>query len=208
MEIIALPQDIQEVVSRAAEVLRAGGVILYPTDTLYGLGADALSDAAVAKVYVIKGRDEKRPLHAIVRDLTMAHRYAEINELALALASAYMPGPLSLILKKKVGIDTGIGKDMDTFCVRIPDNRFCLELAQAFGRPYTTTSANVAGAAPHRSIAAILDQLGDTAALIDLVIDAGELPERAPSTIVNVSTGEAEIVREGAIPAQELIDSQ
>ena len=136
----------------------------------------------------------------------MANRYGEVNEKAFALMCAFMPGPLSLILKKKEGIDTGIGKGIDTFCIRIPDNRFCLELAKAFGQPYTTTSANLAGAATGRSVEEILAQLGEKATLIDLVIDVGELPAKAPSTIVDVSSSEAVVVREGAIP-KSAIDS-
>jgi L-threonylcarbamoyladenylate synthase len=202
MEIIPITDPVA--LERAAEVLRSGGVILYPTDTLYGLGADALSDDAVAKVKTIKGRDAVKPIHAIVADVEMANEYVEFGEKAFALACAYMPGPLSLILKKRAGVDTGIGKDMDTFCIRIPDNQFCIELARAFGKPYTTTSANLAGEVTGRSVQAIIQQLGEKAALIDLVIDAGELPERKPSTIVNVSTDTVVIEREGAISRAEL----
>lgn len=190
-----------ESVQKAAAILEAGGVILYPTDTLYGLGADALSDEAVAKIYAIKGRDEKKPIHAIVADADMANRYGEVHEKAFALMCAYMPGPLSLVLKKRPSVDTGIGKGIDTFCIRIPDNRFCLDLAHAFGRPYTTTSANCAGMEPARDVASILKQLGEKAGMIDLVIDAGELPLKAPSTVVDVSSGEVQVLREGAIPA-------
>lgn len=186
-------------IGKAAEVLRSGGVILYPTDTLYGLGADALSDEAVAKIYEIKGRDEKKPIHAIVSSLEMAAEYGEVNEMALALTSAYMPGPLTLILKKKPECQTGILKDIDTFGFRMPNNGFCLDLAREFGRPYTTTSANLAGAQPEHSPEKIIAQLGERAHLIDLVVDAGELPERLPSTVVDVSSGEMRVLREGAI---------
>jgi L-threonylcarbamoyladenylate synthase len=196
-----IPVNHPEAVTKAAEVLRAGGVILYPTDTLYGLGADALSDEAVAKVKAIKGRDEKKPIHAIVVDVEMAARYGNVDEKAFALACAYLPGPLTLILKKKDGIDTGIGKDMETFGIRIPDSPFCIELTRAFGGAVTTTSANAAGAVPERNVEKILGQLGEKAQMIDLVIDADELPERLPSTIVDVSSGETKVLREGAIPS-------
>lgn len=190
----------QQAVARAAAVLKSGGVILYPTDTLYGLGADALSDEAVAKIYAIKGRDEKKPIHAIVADVNMASQYGDVHERAFALICAYMPGPLSLVLKKKPGIDVGIAKGIGTFCIRIPDNTFCLDLAKEFGKPYTTTSANPAGKAPARDVKKILEQLGEKADLIDLVIDAGELPEKPPSTVVDVSSGAPIVLREGAIP--------
>lgn len=202
MEILKV--DDPQAVVQATEVLHAGGVILYPTDTLYGLGADALSDGAVAKVRDIKGRDATKPIHAIVADVQMAAKYGAINEVAFALACAYMPGPLTLILKKNEGIDTGIANDMDTFGIRIPDNRFCLDLAKAFGQPYTTTSANISGAESGRSVETILAQLGEKAQMIDLVIDAGELPERLPSTVVDTSTGTAKVLREGAIPRSEI----
>lgn len=186
-------------ITKAAEVLRSGGVILYPTDTLYGLGVDALSDEALAKVREIKGRDEKKPIHAIVSGLEMAAEFGEVNEMALALASAYMPGPLTLILRKKPSATIAMCEGRDEFGFRIPNSEFCLNLAREFGRPYTTTSANLAGADPLRSAEKILAQLDEHASLIDLVIDAGELPKRLPSTIVNVCEGRIEVLREGAV---------
>lgn len=172
---------------------------MYPTDTLYGLGADALSNEALAKVREIKGREEGKPIHAIVADLHMAAEYGEVNEMALALASAYMPGPLTLILRKRADAVIAMCEGRDEFGFRMPDTQFCLELARAFGRPYTTTSANLAGMQPDRSPEKILAQLGARAKLIDLVIDAGELPERLPSTIVDVSEGNIQVLREGVI---------
>jgi L-threonylcarbamoyladenylate synthase len=204
METIRLTQEnFDETVARASAVLRSGGVILYPTDTLYGLGADAFSDEAVTKIYAIKGRDEKKPIHCIVPDMRTAEQYAEVNDLAQKFAQKFMPGPLTLVLKKKANIDSGIVKGMTTIGIRIPQNKFCLDLARAFG-PYTTTSANVAGAADLRSVPEILAQLGERASLIDLIIDAGELPERKPSTVVDVCSGEAHMLREGAISAAEI----
>jgi L-threonylcarbamoyladenylate synthase len=190
---------------RAAEVLRAGGVVLYPTDTLYGLGADAFSDEAVAKIYIIKGRDEKKPVHCIVADLAMAKRYAEVNEPARELAEKFLPGPLTLVLKKDRQLDTGIARGVDTLGVRIPQSDFCLALAKRFGAPYTTTSANIAGASTPRSAGGILSQLGGRAAMIDLVIDAGKLPDSLPSTVVDVSSRDLTILREGAIPAERVL---
>ncbi len=109
----------------AAAAIEAGGVVMYPTDTLYGLGADALSDSAVARLYAVKARDEKKPIHAIVADMQMAERYGYVDGAARMLAERFLPGPLTLILKKKEGIETGIAKGIDTFGIRIPDNAFC-----------------------------------------------------------------------------------
>ena len=191
-------------VARATEVLASGGVILYPTDTLYGLGVNALSDDAVAKLYTIKGREAGKPIHCIVADMQMAARYAQMNDSAEKLARRFLPGPLTLILKKNPGTGSGIARDIETLGIRIPQNDFCLKLAHRFAKPFTTTSANVSGAAPARSIDDILIQLAGEAASIDLVIDGGELPLRLPSTVVDVSVGTARVLREGAIPARDI----
>lgn len=199
MEIIQVG-DI-DAVAKAADVLRRGGIILYPTDTLYGLGVDALSDEAVARLYQLKARDTSKPIHSVVADIEMANVFGFVDEKAFALACAYLPGPLTLILKKREEIQTGIAKDIGTIGVRIPDHQFCRDLARAFDAPFTTTSANLSGATTGRSVQEILKQLGQKAEAIDLVIDAGELPERTPSTVVDVSSGTAKVLREGAIPA-------
>lgn len=193
----------EELVAKAAQVLRAGGVILYPTDTLYGLGADAFSDHAVEKIYAIKGRDEKKPIHCVVADMAMAERYVKLNDIARRLAEKFLPGPLTLVVEKRKSVDGGIAKHIETVGIRIPDNAFCIELAKKFG-PYTTTSANLSGLENQSSVSRILQQLGERASMIDLVIDAGELPKRDPSSVVYVSMGEAIVLREGAISAAEL----
>lgn len=202
---------------RAGETLRAGGIVLYPTDTLYGLGADALSDDAVDKIYAIKGRQEMKPIHAIVADFLMGETYTEVTADARLLAEQLPQGQVTFILKKKAGFDTGIMAGIPTFGFRIPDNEFCIRLVREFGRPITATSANVSGRKPERTVEAILEQLRasrsyssvlqNTAIGIDLVIDAGELPERLPSTILDMSGTEPVIIREGAVPAAEIWDT-
>ncbi len=190
--------------SEAALAIEAGAVIIYPTDTLYGLGADALSDSAVERIYKVKARDPQKPIHAIVADMQMAERYAYVDGAARILADRFLPGPLTLILKKKEGIETGIAKGIDTFGIRIPNNDFCKNLVEKFGGPITTTSANRSGMHPMRSVEAILEQFGDLAAHIDCAIDAGEMPERAPSTVVDCSGERPIILREGAISTDDI----
>jgi L-threonylcarbamoyladenylate synthase len=192
----------ERAIAFAAEAIRDGGIIIYPTDTLYGLGADALSDEAVAKIYAIKGRDPHKPIHAIVDSLEMAERYAHLNGTARVLAKNFLPGPLTLILKKKTGIDTGIAKGIATFGIRIPDNAFCIALARAYGAPITTTSANMSGMQPERTVEKILAQM--IGADIALVVDAGEIPMSAPSTVVDCSGERPLILREGAISANDI----
>ncbi|MFA7310157.1 MAG: L-threonylcarbamoyladenylate synthase [Candidatus Paceibacterota bacterium] len=198
--------------SEAAAVVRKGGVVLYPTDTLYGLGADAFSDDAVAKVFRIKGRNEGKPMHAIVDGLGMAERYGDISEDTKKLAAAVPRGQLTFIVRKRADVVNGISKDISTFGFRIPDNDFCIQMLRAFGKPITATSANRAGETPLRSVDAILEQLGlpaqvgDAANGIDLIIDAGELPVRKASSVVDLSGPEPKMLREGAVLASQVME--
>jgi L-threonylcarbamoyladenylate synthase len=207
MEIIPLEKGLGEAVLRASGALRQGGVIIYPTDTLYGLGADAFSDEAVDKVYEIKGRDERKPTHAVFADMEMVREYAELNDAAERLAKRFFPGPLTLILRKKPHVQSGIGRGIETIGVRIPDNEFCIELARSFGSPYTTTSANKNGMEPEPTIEKIRSQLGAEAGLVDCAIDAGVLPLSAPSTVVSVADGAPVVLREGAIRTDEILEA-
>jgi L-threonylcarbamoyladenylate synthase len=191
-------------VSASTETLRNGGVILFPTDTLYGLGADAFSDEAVDRIYAIKGRDEKKPIHCIVSDIAMAEEYAEVTNDARLLFERLLPGGLTVILKKRDSVNGGIARTIDTIGIRIPNNDFCIQLAKKFDKPFTATSANIAGLQPQRSLSAILGQLGDAYKDIDILVDAGELPRSAPSTVVDLSNEEPSILREGAIPTDEV----
>jgi L-threonylcarbamoyladenylate synthase len=205
MEIIRLTEGgIEEAVSRAAEVLRAGGIILYPTDTLYGLGGDAFSDEAFQKICSIKGRDERRPIHAVFSDLSAAETYAIMTPLGEKLARTFLPGPLTLVLKKKPEFTTGIGHNLSTIGVRIPKNRFCLMLAQTFGKPYTTTSANVSNEKPLATVPEILAQLQEGADHVDLAIDVGPLSPEVRSTVVDVRGESPFVIREGSISTEEL----
>ncbi|OGG58215.1 threonylcarbamoyl-AMP synthase [Candidatus Kaiserbacteria bacterium RIFCSPHIGHO2_02_FULL_49_16] len=233
MEVLSLnKQGITACVKNSIKILRAGGIILYPTDTVYGLGADAFSNKAVGKIYKLKGRDEKKPIHAIVADIKMIEKYAEVSDFARMLAKEFLPGPLTLILKKKAAVKTGIGKGIRKIGFRIPNHKFCIALVKKIGTPITTTSANKSGNKTERTIKAILKQLGVNNSYasvlparrslgaggqktamreksnIDLVIDAGNPPdggeERLPSTIVDLTGNEPVILREGVISASEI----
>lgn len=205
METLKLSADnIEACAKRAADILRAGGLVIYPTDTVYGLGADAFSDEAVAKIYAVKARDESKPVHCVVASLEMAAKYGELNDTVRALAKEFLPGPLTLVVEKKSDLSSGIAQGIGTIGFRIPKDDFCIALAREFGRPYTTTSANVSGMNTGVSIPEILEQLGEAAAHIDLIIDAGTLPSRQPSTVVGVHGNDVVILREGAIPARDV----
>lgn len=190
-------------VRKAAAVLRAGGVVLYPTDTLYGLGGDAFSDEAVKRVCDIKGRDERRPMHAVFADMEMVRAYADVTPLGERLAARFLPGPLTLIFSKREGVFGGIARDLPTIGVRIPRHEFCIALSRAAG-PYTTTSANRSGAGSPAGVPDVLSHLGKEAAMIDLVIDGGPVDPSLRSTVVDARDAAPLILREGAISREAI----
>ena len=196
--------SMRQCVRRAADTLKPGGIILYPTDTLYGLGADAFSDEAVDKVIHIKERAPRKPIHCVVADMAMAARYAEVSDDARLLAKAFFPGALTIVLKKLPQFTHGIGRHRDTIGIRIPDNQFCLSLASVLDAPFTTTSANTSRKPDVFSIDKILEQLGESAQRIDLIVDTGEMFPRMASTVVDLSGESPVILRERAIPAADI----
>lgn len=205
--IVLTDSNVQAAAEVAAVVLRRGGVVLYPTDTLYGLGVDALSDAAVDKIVRIKGRDEGKPIHAIVEDMHMAAEYASVSGFARLLDDKLPKGKITFVTQKKDTASRGIGRVLPTFGFRIPDYAFCLEMLRAFAGPITATSANRAGEPPQNSPDAILAQLGETSHLIDVVIDAGELPVNQPSTVIDLTHDHPLILREAAVSAADVWDA-
>lgn len=175
-----------------------------PTDTLYALCADALSNEAVDRIYAIKARDDKKPVHALVHDVAQAKRYAEVTPEAEALLVKHA-GLISLVVPQKRGESasrrTGILRGIDTFGFRIPEHDLCRDVLQTFGGPITATSANVSGKEVPQDLGAILAQLGPAVMLVDLAIDGGALPPTKPSTVVALEEGNVRILREGAVPA-------
>lgn len=205
MEVLSLAsQNIEKVAEKAIAVLERGGVILYPTDTLYGLGADALCTEAVQKIYAIKGRDPAKPIHALIPDSEYMKTVGSVSPEAEKLAAHFFPGPLTLILPKHPHLTQGIATNIATIGVRIPHHPFCHALSHMFGKPITATSANQSGLPSFYTTEEILAQLGEKAQYIDLVIDAGTLPPSPPSTIVDVSSYTPRILREGAIPKEAI----
>src|SRR5262249_40502109 len=151
--------NLQDAARKAAEVLARGGIVVYPTDTVYGLGVDAENHEALERLKELKGRDKKRPISVIVSSVEEIEQYATLTDEAKALAEKFLPGPLTLVLTAKdtlaetIGLNGAIG-------VRIPNNAFCQALAKAFGKPYTTTSANLTGLPPLSSVDKLMWEFG------------------------------------------------
>lgn len=200
------PENTEEVAAHASTVLQNGDVILYPTDTLYALGAAIDCPHALERIYSIKERDPKKSVSFIVADMDMAREYIELTPLAGILAKKFLPGPLTLIVDQKEYPRNVKVSDDGSIGMRIPNNPFCLAVARKLGRPFTTTSANISNKTTERSVPKILAQLGAHSKNILLVVDAGELPTSEPSTVIDVR-GEIPIfLRVGAIPKTVIMD--
>lgn len=204
MEIIRLEDvGVEKAVQKAVSVLRKGGIILYPTDTLYGLGVDARNSDAVLLLKKVKGRENKKPISIIVSDISHMESCGELSEKARALAQRFLPGALTLVLPAKASMPTEIQLN-GAIGMRIPNHAFCQALAKAYGGPITTTSANVSGLPTKRTVDDIIWHFGPQVSKIALVIDAGELPLSPPSTVVRCTDETLHILREGAITRAEL----
>lgn len=187
-------------ISKAISALKNGQVIVYPTDTLYGLGADIYNDIAVRKVFEIKKRPFNDPLSIAVSNFIELEKIAFINDKTKILINKFLPGKLTLILKKKDVVSDLITAGLDKVAVRIPDNKIALELLSEFG-PLTATSANVHGLKTPGIINDISMQFKDN---IAVYLDNGKVEDQA-STIVDITGEKVRIVRQGAIPEKEIL---
>lgn len=184
--------------AEAREVLAAGGLIIFPTETTYGAGVDATNPAAVAKLLAYKTRREGKPLSIAVPDQAAAERYVELNESARRLYERFLPGPVTVVSKSKGTVAPGVASEFGTLGVRIPDYPLLLELLRAYGKPITATSANASDKKRPYSVSDILDNLSEKQkSLIDLIIDAGELPHNEPSTVIDTTLSTPITLREG-----------
>ncbi len=205
MEILRLAEvGLEAAALRAAAELSVGGIVLYPTDTLYGLGADAFSDEAVHGVYEIKGRDLGKPMPAIVADVAMAERYGEVDVRVRALVESLPSGQITFVVPKKEHVTGGIARLTSSFGFRIPDDTFCRSMVRILGRPVTSTSANKSGQVPVHDVLDIVAQLGGESSGISIVVDAGILPAQYPSTVVDFTGDTVRIIREGMVPKEAI----
>ncbi|MBZ0159681.1 MAG: threonylcarbamoyl-AMP synthase [bacterium] len=190
-------------IARAASVLRRGGLVAFPTDTLYALGADALNPLAVRRVFAAKGRSLRSPIPLLVADLTMAIQLVgELPEAAVRLAECYWPGPLTLVLWAPREICTLLTAGTDRIGLRVPDSAIALALIRRFGGPVTGTSANRSGVKDSMDAHDVLRQLGDQ---VDLILDGGPTVGGNPSTVVDVTISPPAIVRHGPVQQEEIL---
>lgn len=195
---------VEPVLQQAAELVLQGGVVISATDTGYLLGVNGLNPDAIQKVYQIKGRDFDKPLHLVVADLEMARTLAEVDERAEQIMQQFLPGPLTLILKKKPIVPDSLVSGLDSVGLRIPENDVLLRLVRAAGLPITATSANRSGFGTPYSVEQVLTELGEAVQWVDLIIDQGETRHGSPSTILDLTGTPPVILREGPITREML----
>jgi L-threonylcarbamoyladenylate synthase len=189
-------------ISKAISALKNGDIIIYPTDTLYGLGADIYNNDAVRKVFKIKKRPINNPLSVAVSDFSELEKIAFADVRTKQLVKQFLPGKLTLILKKKKNVSNIVTSGFDKVAVRIPDNKIALELLSSFG-PITATSANIHGLKTPCIINDINMQFKENVATY---LDNGKL-EGQPSTIIDLTDIQIRIIRKGAIPEKDVLDA-
>lgn len=188
--------------SIASILLREHGVIAYPTDTIYGLGAVVFNRSAVSTVFVIKGRPREMALPVLVASESQLREVAEdVSDEATALAKKFWPGALTLIMNRHPRLPLNVTGGGDTVAVRLPDHPCPQSLISACGSPITGTSANKHGGIDPTSATEVQRQLGSR---LSLVLDGGESPLGVPSTVLDVTASLPRIVRQGAISIEEL----
>lgn len=192
------------VLARAVAVLRDGGLVAYPTETFYGLGADPGSDVALDALYRAKGRPTRMAIPLIagsVEQLTEAA--GALSPLGQRLAERFWPGPLTLVIPAWNGLSSGVHGGRGTVAVRVPGALLARSLCDAFGRPITSTSANPSGQPPAEDGDAVESRLSTS---LSILLDGGPAPGGLPSTIVDVIGNQPRLIRRGAIAWEQVLE--
>lgn len=190
------------VVEEAVAVLRAGGIVLFPTETTYGAGVDATNPEAVAKLLQYKARREGKPLSIAVTDRVMAEQYVKLNDQARTLYHQFLPGPVTVVseVHEVSSLAPGVASEFGTVGVRIPDYPLVLEIVRALGRPITATSANASDQKRPYAVTDVWHTISKKQqALIDLALDAGTLPPNPPSTVIDTTLSTPLVMRTGTV---------
>jgi L-threonylcarbamoyladenylate synthase len=197
--------DLLNELDKAFTALDNDGVVVFPTDTLYGLGADVFSLPALQRIFAIKGRPAELALPVLVAGLDQVESVAlPMTNQAQQLAERFWPGPLTLVMRRSPELPDLVTGGADTVAVRMPAHRIPLALARRLGRPITGTSANLSGSPDLLDLDSIDSQLGN---LVDYIIRAGPSPEGTGSTVVDITGDEPRILRDGAISLEEIMET-
>jgi L-threonylcarbamoyladenylate synthase len=190
-------------IEKAVEYLRSGQVIAYPTETIYGLGADVLDRKAVKRIYDLKSRDYGLPIAILISDLKMLREVvSDVPERALVLMRRFWPGALTILFPASPAIPKGLVTNTGKVGIRVSSHPVAAALVGQFGRPITTTSANLSGFPPSLSVKHVQKYFGGK---IPCILDGGECAPTRGSTVVDIGDDTMRIIRDGAIPAEDVI---
>jgi len=192
---------VAHVVEETAAVVRDGGTIVFPTDTVYGIGCDPTCHPAIDRIYALKGRPQEKPLVLHFAHVDYLLPYILDDARAVALARRFLPGSLTLVVTRPPSVDPYVARGLQTIGLRVPAHALCQALLERFG-PLAATSANASGAEPYTG----REPFGDLPDA-DLFVDAGPAPVGVASTVVDLSQPEMRLIREGAIPFASIRES-
>jgi L-threonylcarbamoyladenylate synthase len=196
------PDRSRKAVEETQSVLKAGGVIAFPTDTFYGLGADPFNPDALSKIFRIKQRPADKPLLVLIHSKNQVEQLTEqVTPLAKSLMINFWPGPLTLLYKAAPGLPMELTAGTGKVGIRLPAHLFTLQLLEALGSPLTAPSANISGTVELRTGWEVASVLGDE---LDLIVDDGETPGGKVSTILDTTTNPPTLIREGAVSRSDL----
>jgi len=194
----------KEAIDEAVYALQHSSSIVYPTDTVYGLGVNPFDDFIVGRLFRIKKRPSSKPVPLIVKNLAMAKKLAYIDPTKEKILRSVWPGPVTVVLYKKSIISSLISSGTQTVALRIPDSDFCMRLIRQFDSPITSTSANISGERSVNDSKEIIDRFKYEAYKPDLIIDKGILETRQPSTVLDLTKEKPKITRIGPVTPSEL----
>lgn len=186
------------------KILNSGGVISFPTETVYALAADPTDDEAVKNIYRLKGREQCKPLSLLIGDMYQASQVVELNEMAEKLAMRFFPGPLTIVLNKKPGgnLSSFVNNNSDKIGIRMPSHLLTLKILKAFGRPLIGTSANLSGKNDEAiDPFKVIDSFRD----IDLIVNLGKTEHQNYSTVVDATGEQIVILREGVLSRETIL---
>ena len=200
MQTITLPAENPASIQTALELLREGEIVAFPTDTVYGLGANAFYSPGIIKLFEAKGRDANKAIAVLIGNIEQIGMLTDqINENAVILAKKFWPGGLTIVLPKKIELPELLSAG-NSIGIRMPNHPIALELLQEFG-PIAATSANLSGKTNPQDAHDVLQQLNNR---VPLILDGGKCPGGIPSTVIDCSTDEIQILRAGAISQQQI----
>jgi len=191
----------KKIIKHAADIIKTGGLVIYPTETCYGIGGDATNVKVIDNIYEIKRRPRTKPIPIIVSDLRMMNKYGMITDRVRILMKSFMPGPLTIVVRKRKTIPDSLNPKEIAF--RISSHPVASVLVKEVKLPITSTSANLYNEPPLYRAEDVIKRFDKK---VDMILDYGSLPRINPSTLIDMKTNEPKLIREGPIPIKTIID--